>query len=145
MNTFSSEIRKALDENNIRPAVGTTLVEIADFFTRIESYDRYINVDFDDFLSLIRESSVIGIASETVSYDNIGSALRSILATTVDGSKPSSVIVNFNIGPDFLMEHMQLVSEAVETLPSDVDMTWGMSHSNSDAREVEVAVAMGYK
>ncbi len=145
MNTFSSEIRKALDENNIRPAVGTTLVEIADFFTRIESYDRYINVDFDDFLSLIRESSVIGIASETVSYDNIGSALRSILATTVDGSKPSSVLVNFNIGPDFMMEHMHLVSEAVETLPSDVNMTWGMSHSNSDAREVEVAVAMGYK
>ncbi len=74
MNTFSSEIRKALDENNIRPAVGTTLVEIADFFTRIESYDRYINVDFDDFLSLMRESSVIGIASKTVSYDNIGTA-----------------------------------------------------------------------
>ena len=145
MNTISSEIRKALDENDIKPAPGTTLDEIADFFARIESYDRYINVDFDDFISIIRDSSVIGIASETVSYDNIGTALRTILATTVDGRKPSSVLVNFNIGPDFMMEHMHLVSEAVETLPSDVDMIWGMSHSNSDAREAEVAVAMGYK
>ena len=145
MDTCFSEIRKALDEYGIKPTHGHSLDEIADFFARINSYDRYINIDFNDYIAIIRSASTICIATETVSYDNIGKALSSMLATTVDGRKPSSVLVNFNIGPDFMMEHMNLVSEAFAPLSSDAEIIWGMSHSNSPVHEVEVAAVLGFK
>jgi len=145
MDTSEPYIRDLLSDVNFTPAPGRTRDDIIDIIEHILSYESYVNIDLNDIITVLNNSSVVDIASATVPCNRIGIAISSMLRADQPGHTLSNVLINFNIGPDFTMEQMAQANEIFNSLNREIDVVWGITHAEAPTCEAGISVILGFK
>ncbi len=144
MESLKQKIRESLVETGCNTAPGLTIEDLVNLIDRIMSHKSYVNIDFNDVAHVLKNSSVVNIASAKAAYDQIGNALSPMLRADQPGHKLSNVIIHFTIGPDFTMEHITKISDVITSLAPEINVIWGVSNSDTLTGEAEISVILGF-
>lgn len=144
MDSSKSDLLNLFKDFDLNLAPGRTLEEFVSCIDPFFSGKSYMNIDFNDIATLLRNSSVIDFTSVTVPYDNIGSALTEIFRKNLPDRKLANILFNLTIGDDFTMDHVSQISEAISPLPEEINVIWGMSRSETATHEALISVILGF-
>ena len=147
------EIHPDLELSNAFAKADDVLTNAARSISEIITETGYINTDFADVYTILKDGNVAIMNTGYASGENritkaINDALTSPLLNTTDVRGASKVLLNLycSLEHQIKMEEVQQINDFMATIGEDIQVIWGATYDDTLGEEVKITlIATGYE